>query len=547
MSQFDNNSFKCLYYIVLLLVEGVQQQCELSIMLKQKYGDDLVMLMIMVFGVLVVDNQNSRIVGLCGLLLMEDVWLLEKLVNFNCEIIFECCMYVKGLGVFGIFIVIYDIIWYMCVKLFEKVGKQIEMFVCFIMVVGECGVVDVECDIRGFVLKFYIEEGNWDLVGNNMLVFFLCDLCKFVDFNKVVKCDLYINLCSVCNNWDFWMLLFEVLLQVIVVMSDRGILCSFCYMYGFGLYIYSFINVDSECFWVKFYFVSQQGIELLIDVQVQILVGYDCESYGCDLFVVIEKGDFLKWKLFIQVMFELEVEIYCIYLFDLIKVWLKSDYLLIEVGQFELNCNLVNWYQDVEQLVFVLSNLVLGIGLLLDKMLQVCLFVYFDVQCYCLGVNYYQILVNVVCCLVYSNYCDGVMCVDGNYGGLLYYELNSYGQWQEQLQYCELLMKIRGDVDFWNFCEDDVDYFSQFGVLFCSYNQVQKDCLFVNIVCVLGDVLDFIKQCYIDNCSKVDLVYGVGVVVVLKVLVSQLLDLFKLVQLEVDFFIVILGVEDIEF
>ena len=297
---------------------------------------------------------------------------------------------------------------------------------------------------------------------------------------------------------------------------------------------------------MKFHFVSQQGIESLTDAQAQILVGHDRESHGRDLFAAIEKGDFPKWKLFIQVMPELEAETYRVHPFDLTKVWPKSDYPLIEVGQFELNRNPVNWYQDVEQSAFAPSNLVPGIGPSPDKMLQARLFAYSDAQRYRLGVNHHQIPVNAARCPVHSNHRDGAMRVDGNYGGLPHYEPNSYGQWQEQPEYREPPMKIRGDADFWNFREDDADYFSQPGALFRSYNQAQKDRLFANTARALGDAPDFIKQRHIDNCSKADPAYGAGVAAALKALASQPSDPFKPAQPEADFPTATPGAEDIE-
>ncbi len=280
MSQSDNNSPKCPYHTAPSPAEGTQQQRELSTTPKQKHGDDPVTPMTTAFGAPVVDNQNSKTAGPRGPLLMEDVWLLEKLANLNREIIPERRMHAKGSGAFGTFTVTHDISKYTRAKLFEKVGKQTEMFARFTTVAGERGAADAERDIRGFALKFYTEEGNWDLVGNNTPVFFLRDPRKFADLNKAVKRDPHTNLRSARNNWDFWTLLPEALLQVTVVMSDRGIPRSFRHMHGFGSHTYSFTNADSERFWVKFHFVSQQGIESLTDAQAQILVGHDRESHA---------------------------------------------------------------------------------------------------------------------------------------------------------------------------------------------------------------------------------------------------------------------------
>ncbi|MGY0504598.1 catalase [Luteimonas sp. e5] len=463
------------------------------------------------FGAPVVDNQNSKTAGPRGPLLMEDVWLLEKLANLNREVIPERRMHAKGSGAFGTFTVTHDITRYTRAKIFSEVGKKTEMFARFTTVAGERGAADAERDIRGFALKFYTEEGNWDLVGNNTPVFFLRDPRKFDSLNKAVKRDPHTNLRSPRNNWDFWTLLPEALLQVTVVMSDRGIPRGFRHMHGFGSHTYSFINADAERFWVKFHFISQQGLEHLTDAQAAAVVGGDRESSGRDLFEAIERGEFPKWKLYVQVMPEEEAERYHTHPFDLTKVWSKKDYPLIEVGEFELNRNPENWFQDVEQSAFAPSNVVPGISFSPDKMLQARLFAYSDAQRYRLGVNHHQIPVNAARCPVHSNHRDGAMRLDGNYGGLPHYEPNSYGQWQEQPEYRDPPLKIRGDADFWNFREDDADYFSQPGALFRLYDEGQKQRLFDNTARALGDAPDFIKQRHVENCRKADPAYGAGV------------------------------------
>ena len=468
------------------------------------------------FGAPVVDNQNSKTAGPRGPLLMEDVWLLEKLANLNREVIPERRMHAKGSGAFGTFTVTGDITRYTRAKLFDKVGKKTEMFARFTTVAGERGAADAERDIRGFALKFYTEEGNWDLVGNNTPVFFVRDPRKFADLNKAVKRDPHTNFRSARNNWDFWTLLPEALMQVTVVMSDRGIPRSYRHMHGFGSHTYSFINADSERFWVKFHFTSQQGIEALTDAQAEVLVGKDRESHGRDLFNAIDKGDFPRWKMFVQVMPEKDAETYRFHPFDLTKVWPKSDYPLIEVGEFELNRNPENWYQDVEQSAFAPSNLVPGIAASPDKMLQARLFAYTDAQRYRLGVNHHQIPVNAARCPVHSNHRDGALRSDGNYAGLPHYTPNSFGQWQDQPDYREPPLRIHGDADFWNFREDDADYFTQPGALFRSFDDAQKQRLFDNTARAMGDAPDFIKQRHVDNCRKADPAYGDGVAAALK-------------------------------
>ncbi len=385
------------------------------------------------------------------------------------------------------------------------------MFARFTTVAGERGAADAERDIRGFALKFYTEEGNWDMVGNNTPVFFLRDPRKFPDLNKAVKRDPRTNLRSATYNWDFWTLLPEALHQVTIVMSDRGIPKSYRHMHGFGSHTYSLINAANERFWVKFHFITQQGIENLTDAEAGELVGQDRESHQRDLYDAIEGGNFPKWKMAVQIMPEADAEKVPYHPFDLTKIWPKADYPLIEVGEFELNRNPENFFLDVEQSAFAPSNLVPGISVSPDKMLQARLFNYADAQRYRLGVNYQQIPVNAARCPVFSNHRDGQGRVDANYGGTLHYEPNSFGQWQEQPQYREPALKITGDADFWNYREDDDDYFSQPRALFQLMTPAQQQVLFDNTARAMGDAPAFIKQRHIANCIHCDPAYGAGV------------------------------------
>jgi catalase len=384
------------------------------------------------FGAPVPDNQNSLTAGPRGPLLAQDVWLNEKLANFVREVIPERRMHAKGSGAFGTFTVTHDITQYTRAALFSKVGKQTEMFARFTTVAGERGAADAERDIRGFALKFYTEEGNWDMVGNNTPVFFIRDPLKFPDLNKAVKRCPHTNLRSATYNWDYWTLLPEALHQVTIVMSDRGIPASYRHMHGFGSHTYSFWNAAGERYWVKFHFRTRQGIKNLSDAEAEALVGKDRESHQRDLFDAIARGDFPKWTLYVQVMPEADAEKVPYHPFDLTKVWPHKDYPLIEVGVFELNRNAENFFADVEQSAFAPSNLVPGIGVSPDRMLQARLTNYADAQRYRLGTNYQQIPVNAARCPVHSNHRDGIGRVDGNYGRLPHYEPNSFHQWQEQ-------------------------------------------------------------------------------------------------------------------
>lgn len=462
-------------------------------------------------GAPVPDNQNVQTAGPRGPMLMQDFWFLEKMAHFDREVIPERRMHAKGSGAYGTFTVTHDITEYSMASIFSEIGKKTEMFARFSTVAGERGAADAERDIRGFALKFYTDQGNWDLVGNNTPVFFFRDPMKFPDLNHAVKRDPHTNMRSANNNWDFWTLLPEALHQVTILMTDRGIPKSYRHMHGFGSHTYSFINAKSERFWVKFHFVTQQGIENLSNEEAQQIIGTDRESHQRDLIEHIEKGAFPKWKMFIQVMPEAEAKNYRFHPFDLTKVWPKGDYPLIPVGEFELNRNPENYFAEVEQAAFNPTNIVPGIGFSPDKMLQGRLFSYGDAQRYRLGVNHYQIPVNQPKCPYHSFHRDGAMRVDGNYGATKHYEPNSYGEWQEQPEYKEPPLAIDGDAYAWDFREDDNDYFTQPGNLFRLLTPEKQELLFNNTAAEVGQAEKFIQVRHILNCYQADPKYGEGV------------------------------------
>jgi catalase len=461
-------------------------------------------------GAPVVDNQNTMTAGPRGPALLQDIWLLEKLAHFDREVIPERRMHAKGSAAFGTFTVTHDITRYTRAKIFSQVDKKTDLFVRFSTVAGERGAADAERDIRGFAMKFYTEEGNWDLVGNNTPVFFLRDPLKFPDLNHAVKLDPRTNLRSAKNNWDFWTSLPEALHQVTIVMSDRGIPASYRHMNGFGSHTFSFINAKQERHWVKFTFKTQQGIKNLSDAEAAAIIANDRESHQRDLFESIEKGDFPRWKLFVQIMPEKEAATVPYHPFDLTKVWPHKDYPLIEVGVMELNRNPENYHADVEQAAFNPANVVPGISFSPDKMLQGRLFSYGDAQRYRLGVNHAQIPVNAPRCPVHSYHRDGAMRVDGNYGGTLGYEPNSYEQWQEQAEFREPTLAIAGAADHWN-QREDTDYYSQPGALFRLMTPAQQHVLFENTARSVGGAPEEIQTRHVANCTKADPAYGAGV------------------------------------
>ena len=436
---------------------------------------------------------------------------MEKLAHFDREVIPERRMHAKGSGAYGTFTVTHDITRYTKAKLFSEVGKQTEVFARFSTVAGERGAADAERDIRGFAVKFYTEEGNWDMVGNNTPVFFLRDPLKFPDLNHAVKRDPRTNMRSAQSNWDFWTLLPEALHQITVVMSDRGIPRTYRHMHGFGSHTFSFINADNERFWVKFHFKSQQGIENLSNEEAGELVGRDRESHQRDLYEAIERGDHPRWDLKVQIMPEAHAKTYRFHPLDLSKVWPHADYPLIDVGVLELNRNPENHHAEVEQSAFNPASIVPGIGFSPDKMLQGRLFSYGDTQRYRLGVNHAQIPVNKPRCPVASFHRDGLMRVDGNYGSHKAYEPNSLGLWQECPEAKEPPLELAGAADNWDYREDDDDYYTQPGMLFRVMSPEQQQVLFSNTAAELDGVDDAVRKRHIRNCLKADPAYGKGV------------------------------------
>jgi catalase len=461
-------------------------------------------------GAPVSDNLNIQTAGPRGPALLQDIWLIEKLANFDREVIPERRMHAKGAGAHGTFTVTHDVSRYTKAKIFAEVGKQTPMFARFSTVAGERGAADAERDIRGFALKFYTEEGNWDLVGNNTPVFFFRDPLRFPDLNHAIKRDPRTGMRSADNNWDFWTLLPEALHQVTIIMSERGIPRSFRHMHGFGSHTYSFIDANNERTWVKFHFRTQQGIENLADAEAEALVGKDRETHQRDLFESIEAGRYPRWTLSIQVMSDAQAKAFPFNPFDLTKVWPKAAFPLIEVGFFELNRNPDNFFAEVEQAAFSPANIVPGISFSPDKMLQARLFSYGDAQRYRLGVNFNHIPVNAPKCPFHSYHRDGTMRTDGNLGRTASYFPNSLGEWADQPQLNEPPLPIDGAAAHWDHRVDE-DYFQQPGDLFRKMSVAQRQTLFDNTARQIAGAAKHIQERHIANCTKADPGYGAGV------------------------------------
>lgn len=461
-------------------------------------------------GAPVADNFNTLTAGPRGPALLQDIWLIEKLAHFDREVIPERRMHAKGSGAYGTFTVTRDITRFSKARLFSEIGKQTPVFVRFSTVAGERGAADAERDIRGFAVKFYTEEGNWDVVGNNTPVFFFRDPLRFPDLNHAVKRDPRTGMRSADNNWDFWTLLPEALHQVTIVMSDRGIPKTYRHMHGFGSHTFSMMDADNRRVWVKFHFRSHQGIETLSDDDAARVIGADRESHHRDLFDSIEAGDFPTWTLAIQVMTEDQARTHRHNPFDLTKTWPKRDHPLLEVGVLELNRNPENVFAEVEQAAFSPANIVPGIGFSPDRMLQARLFSYGDAQRYRLGVNFNQIPVNAPKCPFHSFHRDGAMRTDGNLGATTSYAPNSRGAWLDEPGAAEPPLSIDGDAAHHDHRVDE-DHWEQPGDLFRLMTPRQRQVLFENTARSLGGAAVHIQERHVANCHRADPDYGAGV------------------------------------
>jgi catalase len=453
------------------------------------------------------DNQNSVTVGPRGPVLMEDYLLFEKMANFNRERIPERVVHAKGAGAFGTFTVTNDITRYTTAKLFDQVGKQTEVLARFSTVAGEKGSADTARDPRGFSIKFYTEEGNWDMTGNNTPIFFVRDPLKFGDFIHSQKRIPRTNLRSPEVMWDFWSLSPESLHQVTILFSDRGTPDGYRHMHGFSSHTFSVINAKNERHWCKWHFLTQQGIKNLNLEQAERLAGEDPDYATRDLFEAIEKKDFPKWKLYIQVMPEADAESYKVNPFDLTKVWSHKDYPLIEVGVMELNRNPKNYFTEVEQAAFSPVNIVPGMGYSPDKMLQARLISYPDAHRYRLGSNFETLPVNRPKCPVHTYNRDGFMRFDDNGGDAPNYEPNSFGGPVEDHRFRELRYKVQGEVGRYNHREGNDDY-TQAGDLYRLLSAEEKDHLIHNIVTHMNGVSERIQRLQIGHFAKADPEYG---------------------------------------
>lgn len=462
-------------------------------------------------GAPIADNQNSRTAGPRGPVTLDDFQLVEKLAHFNRENIPERRVHAKGSGAHGTFTATKDISQYTHAKLFEK-GKQSPMFARFSTVGGERGSADTARDPRGFALKFYSEEGNFDIVGNNTPVFFIRDALKFPDFIHTQKRDPKTNLKCARMMWDFWSLSPESLHQVTILFSDRGIPDGYRHMHGYGSHTYSLINKEGVRTWVKWHFRTKQGIKNIHPSKAGELAGSNPDYAQDDLFHAIERGDYPKWGVYIQVMSEEQAAKRAENPFDVTKVWSQKEFPLIEVGEFELNRNPQNYFAEVEQASFAPSNVIPGTGLSPDRMLQGRVFAYADAQRYRVGTNYQQLPVNAPKCPYHNYQRDGSMRFDGNGGGAPNYEPNSFDDAPKQTNLKDPAFPQAGSGPEYQYDHrEDGDYYSQAGALFRLMNPEQKALLIDNIVGSMKGIDEAIQRRQIEHFTKADPAYGEGV------------------------------------
>jgi catalase len=467
-------------------------------------------------GAPVPDNQNSLTAGSRGPVLLQDYQLIEKLAHQNRERIPERVVHAKGWGAHGILKITGDISKYTRARVLQP-GAETPMIARFSTVAGELGAADHERDVRGFALKFYTSEGNWDLVGNNTPVFFVRDPYKFPDFIHTQKRHPRTNLRSPTAMWDFWSLSPESLHQVTILMSDRGLPVTPMHMNGYGSHTFSLWNDQGERFWVKFHFKTLQGHRHYTNAESEAVIGRTREGYQEALYGAIERGEFPRWKVQVQIMPERDAEKTPYNPFDLTKIWPHADYPPVDIGILELNRNPDNYFAEIENAAFSPSNIVPGIGFSPDKMLQARIFSYADAHRYRLGTHYEQIPVNRPQCPVHHYHKDGAMNV---MGGLqsgnpdAYYEPNSVNGPAESPAAKEPPLKISGDADRFGQkggAGQQVDDFTQVRALFNLFDAGQKARLFANIAAAMGGVPAEIveKQCKLFD--KVHPDYGAGV------------------------------------
>jgi catalase len=465
-------------------------------------------------GIPVADSQNSLSAGPRGPLLLQDFHLIEKLQHFNRERIPERVVHAKGSGAYGTFTVTQDITRYTKAKLFSEVGKATETFVRFSTVGGERGSADTERDPRGFAIRFYTEEGNWDLAGNNTPMFFIKDPIKFPDFVHTQKRDPQTHLKSPTMMFDFWSRAPESLHQVTMLFSNRGTPDGYRHMDGFGSHTFSMIDAAGGSVWVKYHLKTRQGIRNLKAADAVRLAGTDPDHAQRDLFDAIARSDFPRWTLFVQVMTEAERQAWEARTgwsaFDLTKIWPHADFPRIEVGVLELNRNPDNYHAEVEQVAFSPANVVPGLGYSPDKMLQGRLFAYHDAQLYRVGTNHQQLPVNRPRCPLHHQQRDGGMAFDNGGSAPNYANVEAAGTKPHGDGHGDPGWAVQGVAGRHDPRAMDDDY-TQAGNLFRLLPPAEQQDLFDNMAGPLSLTPADIQDRMLGHLAQADAAYAAGV------------------------------------
>ena len=461
-------------------------------------------------GVPVADNQRSQTAGPGGPVLMQDQHLIEKLARFNRERIPERIVHARGSGAFGHFAPTQDVTPYTRARFLGEIGKTTEVFVRFSTVAGGRGSADAVRDPRGFAVKFYTEDGNYDLTGNNTPIFFIRDPLKFPDFIHSQKPDPHTNRQEPDNVWDFFSLSPEATHMFTWLFGDRGIPASYRRMNGYGSHTFQWVNAAGEQFFVKYHFKTDQGIACLTAQEAARLAGENPDSHQMDLHEAIRRREFPSWTLKVQIMPTAEATTYRLNPFDVTKVWPHRDYPLREVGKLTLDRNPANYFADVEQAAFDPANFVPGIGPSPDKMLQGRLFAYGDAHRYRLGVNHTQLPVNSPHAAGVANYGrDGLMRFDGNGGAARNYEPNSFDGPVENGEPLSAPLATDGPSGSYAWASREGDDFSQAGALYRVMDEAARARLVANIAGSLSQVSkDEIVARSVAHFQAADAEYG---------------------------------------
>lgn len=469
-------------------------------------------------GAPVPDDNNSISVGTRGPLTYDNHYLFEKLAHFNRERIPERVVHARGTGAYGTFTLTKSLKDYTIASFLQNVGQKTEVFQRFSTVGGGQDSSDYARDPRGFAIKFYTSQGNWDMVGNNTPVFFLNDPIKFPDFIHSQKKDPRTNLPNPANAFEFWANHPQSLHQMTILMSDRGIPLSYRHVHGFSSHTLSLWNSKGERFWVKWHFKTNQGIKNLSNEEAAKMPANGAQK---DLVDAIDRGEFPSWTVKVQIMPEAAARNYHINPFDLTKVWPHKDYPLIEIGQLELNRNVDNYFAETEQAAFAPSNLVPGIGASPDKMLQARLLAYQDAHRYRVGVNVNQLPVNAGKCPVNHYQRDGAMAgmcpAHGHESNLLsssnFYpnDRASSGAPAPVPEFAAPAMPVLADAWIKAHDQSAEDYHTQAGALFRLMNDDQKQQLCNNIAGGLSQANKSIQERMLAQLAKADPAYAEGV------------------------------------